>query len=536
MARDLTAALSRVRPGKHEGVQNVTAPETPRSRVPYGTAATGNHRLRLMAGFMSLALVAVACGSGTTRSPAAGGTAAGGGSPPAGESPAVSGSPALGGSPGASPLPSAAQPSPAELAGGGPEIATTIAPPEAGADIEIWNHFTGPDGAFFSGLVDRFNEEQQQCRANVRVQLGNVFNQQVIAAAVGGQMPHILAGGYDRIPFLASEGVLSPIGDVAEQAGFSAEAFPEAIWNAGEYAGERYGIPLDTHPAVFFYNKALFEEAGLDPDSPPTDQESFEAAIAAISEKTEADGYQLVGSGAGGPFLIGLQFATLFYQGGGEWTNADFTEATFDSEAGVQAAEYLGRLATELDVPVVESDQEIAAFAAGENAMVLSGVWESTRYAEALGENLGIGTFPAIFGEGTWGGSHQLMLTTRADESPEARQCSSFFVDWLSANSYNWAEGGQVPARNEVRQAILDADPGDLNPTLQIIHGVAPIAEAVRFLPTIPSGGDLLFGAQGAGESTLQVVNGSADAAEVLGSGVEFYTQRLAQDKQDYGY
>ncbi len=487
-------------------------------------------RRRLLPGalLMSLVLTAAACGD-SSQSPGGGGLVPGesasGSQAPAGSAPAASGAPG-----GETPLPSAAQPDPAELAGGGPDVPTTIPLPEAGANIEIWNHFTGPDGAFFRALVDRFNEEQQTCVANVRVQLGEVFNQQVVSAAVARQLPHVLAGGYDRIPFLASEGVLTPIDDLAEQAGFGPDKFPEAIWNAGVYTDQRFGIPLDTHPAVFFYNKALLDDAGVDV---PTDRESFEAAIQAVNENTDADGYQMVGSGRGGTFLVGLQFATLFYQGGGEWTNGDFTEATFNSEAGVQAAEYLQHLVNDLDVPLVESDQEIAAFAAGDNAMVLSGIWESTRYAEALGDDLGIGTFPSIFGDGNWGGSHQLMVTTRADESAEARACSYYFIDWLSANSYNWAEGGQVPARNEVREAILNGDPA--NATLGIIQQVAPLAEVVQFLPTIPSGGDLLFGTQGSGEAAVQIVNG-AGAQETLDSAAEFYTQRLQEDKQTYGY
>jgi len=72
-----------------------------------------------------------------------------------------------------------------------------------------------------------------------------------------------------------------------------------------------------------------------------------------------------VASGASGPgalFLLGIQFASLFYQGGGEWTNADYTQATFNSPAGVQAAEYLAHLVNELRVPKVESDAEINAF------------------------------------------------------------------------------------------------------------------------------------------------------------------------------
>ena len=168
--------------------------------------------------------------------------------------------------------------------------------PEAGADIEVWSEFTGPDGAFFQALVDKFNAEQQQCRASHRVQLGSIFNQKVVQAALGGTLPHALAGGYDRIPFLASEGVLSEIQDIADLAGFSDQTFPAAIWSAGTYNGVRYGIPLDTHPAVFFYNKALFEQAGLDPE-PAQRTASVRGRDQGGQGKTDADGYQMVASG-----------------------------------------------------------------------------------------------------------------------------------------------------------------------------------------------------------------------------------------------
>ena len=472
--------------------------------------------------FVVIAMIVVACGGGSNQSPAAG-------SPGAGASAA--------GSPAVTPEPTdPPQPSPAALAEGGPEIATTVTPPETATEIDVWSHFTGPDGSYFQALVDRFNAEQQQCQARHRVQLGVIFNQRVVQGVLNNRLPHVLAGGYDRIPYLASEETLTDVQDVADMAGFDDQDFPAAIWNAGMYNGVRYGIPLDTHPAVFFYNKALFQQAGLNPDQAPADREEFQAAITAINDKTDATGYQIVNSGGAPNFLTGLVFAALFYQGNGEWTNADYTAATFNSDAGVQAAEFLRSLVTDLGVPLVGTDEEIKAFAAGTNAMVLSGIWESSRYAGALGENLGIGEMPAIFGEGTWGGSHQMMLTTRNDESADARQCSAFFVDWISANSFNWAEGGQVPARNEVRQAIIDADPANLNATLQIIQQVAPIAETVRFLPTIPSGGDLLFLAQGAGEAAVLTVSGNGTAKENLDKAAAYMTDRLARDKQQYGY
>ncbi len=483
---------------------------------------------RLVAICSALVLIATAC-SGGARTPG-----------PDGASPGAS----AGGSADASAAGSAAspagsatavpQPSPASsLAGGGPDIATTIQPPATGGALKVWNHFTGPDGSYFAALVERFNEETPQCQTTVQTQPAGEFVARLEAASIASQLPHVLAGGYDTVPLLAEDGILTPIDDLAEQAGLGPDRFPEAIWNAGIWKDVRYAIPLDTHPMVFFYNRALFEDAGLDPDAPPTDQASFEEAITAISENTEADGYQMVGSGPGANFLAGLQFATLMYQGGGEWTNDDYSAATYNSEAGVQAAAFLGHLVTDLAVPVVESDQEIIAFAQGTNGMVWSGIWESARYREALGEDLGVAPVPEIFGSGVWGGSHQMTVTSAAADA-EIRGCAYYFIDWFSANSFNWAEGGQVPARNEVRQAILDADTPE--GTLGIIQQVAPMAESVRFLPTIPGGGDLLFIAQGAGEAATLVINGRATAQEALDTSAAFNTQVLAQNKQRYGF
>jgi hypothetical protein len=64
---------------------------------------------------------------------------------------------------------------------------------------------------------------------------------------------------------------------------------------------------------------------------------------------------------------------------------------------------------------------------------------------------------------------------------------------------------------------------------------VAPLAESVQFLPTIPGGGDILFGPQGAGEATTLVVNGS-DAQQVLDEFAAAQTDVLVQNKERYGF
>ena len=398
--------------------------------------------------------------------------------------------------------------------------------------MNVWNPFTGPDGTFFSGIVEAFNAETPQCAVTVQTQPGAEYISRLEAAAAGGQLPQVIAAGYDALPQLAENGIITPIDDLAAAAGLDATQFPEAIWNAGLWKDQRFGVPIDTHPMLMFYDKARFTEAGLDPSAPPADRESFEAAITAINDKTDADGYQMVASGPGALFLLGIQFASLFYQGGGDWTNADYTQATFNSPAGVQAAEYLAHLVNDLGVPKVESDAEINAFQQRQNAIVWSGVWESSRYSEALGADLGVAPIPQIFGPGAWGGSHNLAVTSAA-EGP-ARECAYYFVDWFSGHSLDWAAGGQVPARNAIREQVTATTATD--GLLPIIAQVTPIAEQVRFLPSIPGGGDLLFVAQGAGEAATLVVNGSATAQQALDDAAAFNTEVLLQNKERYGF
>jgi multiple sugar transport system substrate-binding protein len=506
----------------------VSAQEPMSSPVQTGTGAKPSRRYRLFAGLAALSLLAAACGGGGTGTavpsqPAVVPPASGDASTPPMSSPDTS--------------PSASSPDGSPSASGDPGVdagvEVTLEPPATGGALTLWNPFTGPDGTFFSSLVDDFNSETPQCQTTVATQPGAEYIARLEAAAAGNQLPHIIAAGYDALPGLTENGIVTPVDDFAEQAGLSAEQFPEAIWNAGLWKDQRVGVPIDTHPMVFFYNKSLFEEAGLDPETPPADRESFEAAIQAINDETEADGYQMVSSGPGANFLVGIQFATLFYQGGGEWTSDDFSEATFNSEAGVQAAEYLASLVNDHGVPTVESDAEIIAFAQGTNAMVWSGIWESTRYSEALGDDLGVAPVPEIFGPGVWGGSHNMAVTAAADADPELRACAYYFMDWFSAHSMEWAAGGQVPARTAVREseALQNATEG----LLPIIAQVTPLADSVQFLPTIPGGGDLLFVGQGAGEAATLVIGGM-DAQEALDAAAEFNSEVLRTNKERYDY
>jgi multiple sugar transport system substrate-binding protein len=467
-------------------------------------------RRRLLATSAAMLLVVAACSDNSGGGASAG---TGGGSPSTGaESPATGGE----------------SPSGAESPSGGGEGA--FQPPANNVELTVWNPFTGPDGNFFSQIVDDFNAATPTVKVTVQTQPGAEYTQRLEAAAAANQLPHVIAAGYDALPLLNENGIVVPIDEFAQTGGYDASMFPEAIWNAGQWKDQRVGVPIDTHPMILYYNKKLFTDAGLDPEAPPTDKASFEAAIKAISEKTDADGLQMVASGPGANFLVGILWATLFYQGGGEWTNADFSEATFNSEAGVQASTYLKQLVDEFGVPKVESDAELNAFTQGKNAMMFNGIWQLSAAQDALGDDLGVAPVPNFFGDGTWGGSHNLAVTAAAADG-DLKQAAYYFIDWFSKNSLNWGAAGQVPARNDVREQVTEGGEG----LLSLVSEVVPLAETVRFLPSIPGGGDLLFIANGAGEAATLAINGS-DPKQTLDAAATFNSDVLKQNKERYGF
>ena len=463
---------------------------------------------RLLATSAAMLLVVGACGGDNS-----GGASAGAESPATGESPAAGGeSPSAGG----------------ESPSAGGEGA--FQPPANNVELTVWNPFTGPDGNFFTQIVDDFNAATPTVKVTVETQPGAEYIQRLEAATAANQLPHVIAAGYDALPLLTENSIVVPIDEFAQTGGYDASMFPEAIWNAGQWKDQRVGIPIDTHPMILYYNKKLFTDAGLDPESPPTDTASFEAAIQAITDKTDADGMQMVASGPGANFLDGILWASLFYQGGGEWTNADFTEATFNSEPGVQASTYMKHLVDDLGVPKVESDAELNAFTQGNNAMMFNGIWQLSAAQDALGDDLGVAPTPSFFGDGTWGGSHNLAVTAAAADG-DLKQAAYYFIDWFSRNSLNWGAAGQIPARNDVREQVTEGGEG----LLSLVSEVVPLAETVQFLPSIPGGGDLLFIANGAGEASTLAVNGD-DPKATLDAAAQFNSDVLKQNKERYGF
>ncbi|HEX5013878.1 MAG TPA: ABC transporter substrate-binding protein [Candidatus Limnocylindrales bacterium] len=444
-------------------------------------------------GYAALAAIISACGGGRATTPPAGGASV---------------------APGASAAP-------------GGSGGAAIQPPATAVNLDFWNPFTGGDGPYLKKIVDQFNSETPNVQVKFSTQkdlYGSLH-----AAKAANKLPQVSIVHLDAIPQNASDGIFQPIDDLISALGLSEADFTEDVWKNGLWKDHRYGVPLDTHTLSFYWNKALFRTAGLDPETPPTSKDDFVAAAKAITEKAGVPGFMVVQGGGGANFLLGIEWATTFYQGGGEWTNEDFSESLINSQAGVDSSNFWKSLVDDGISPKgTESDTEIAAFKQGKNGMVMSGIWETNGYIEALKDDLGAGPVPQIFGKGVWSGSHNMGITTR-EMSAEEKQGAQYFISWISEHSLEWAKAGQIPARQSVvNSAEFKA--------LPVIPDIQKQQADARFFPPFPAAGDALFGPQGAGQAAVAAVTGKKDAKAALDEAAANITKQLKENKAKYGF
>ncbi|WP_441249293.1 extracellular solute-binding protein [Kitasatospora sp. McL0602] len=129
--------------------------------------------------------------------------------------------------------------------------------------------------AYWGDVVKGFQTANPNIKVDLQVVNWNDIDKQVKTMIQSGNVPDILqTGGYadkvtDKLLYPASD-VLSP----ATQANFI-----DTFAKAGQVSGTQYGIPFVSSARAFFYNKAIFAQAGIT-DAPKTwDDVKADAAL-----------------------------------------------------------------------------------------------------------------------------------------------------------------------------------------------------------------------------------------------------------------
>ncbi|MEJ5887278.1 sugar ABC transporter substrate-binding protein [Pseudokineococcus marinus] len=184
---------------------------------------------------------------------------------------------------------------------------------------------------------------------------------------------------------------LEPLEQYAEEAGVDFGDYNSAMIEQLSVDGQVYAIPYDAAPAVVYYNKEMFEAAGVPEPSIDWTTEDFLAAARA----TTRDGVWGFALGQG------ITPVTSLMSANGENYVSEDGVADLDDPNLVSRFQWYVDLATEEGVakPLEASGgsfPDIDAFSTGQAAMSMNGLWDLPNEQEKLGEDVvGVATVPS---------------------------------------------------------------------------------------------------------------------------------------------
>lgn len=215
-------------------------------------------------------------------------------------------------------------------------------------------------------IIDAFEEENPDITIEVTTLPYGDYGTALQTDLAAGTAADVFDLEYAQYAQFQSSGVLAPI-ELADPA-----AYRPSVLEAYQTDGVNYAAPSSFSTVVLYYNKTLFDAAGLEYPTNDWRWADVQAAAEAITDPATGTW------GVHQPVSF-YEFYKVLAQNGGEFLDADGTAVAFDSPEGLEAAQWLvGKNGTIM--PTIEDGQGTADFDTnlfkdGKLGMMYSGIW-----------------------------------------------------------------------------------------------------------------------------------------------------------------
>jgi sn-glycerol 3-phosphate transport system substrate-binding protein len=406
-------------------------------------------------------------------------------------------------------------------------------------EISWWHAMTGANNEVVEELSKQFNESQSDVKV-VPVFKGTYPEtlNAGIAAYRAGQAPHIIQvfdAGTGTM--MAAEDAMKPVADVISMGG---EAFDKSKYLPGIVAyyskpdGTMLSFPYNSSSPILYYNKDIFQKAGLDVDNPPkTWDEVWDAARKIKTSGAAPCGYTST-------WLTWIHTENFAAWNNYQWGTNENGIASLDVELKINAEPFVKHFQALADLAKEgvfryggRTSEAKQIFLAGE-----CGIF--TESSGGLGDivksgmNYGTGMLPydTESQNTTPGGASLWVFGGKSDEEYKAIATFFAFLSQTSVQAKLHQVSGYLPVTMEAyeetkKSGFYEKNPGREIPIKQMM-GKAPTenSKGVR-LPNLPQVRDIMneeYEKMLAGEQTAQqaldnsVSRGNAAIKEALGN------------------
>jgi multiple sugar transport system substrate-binding protein len=213
---------------------------------------------------------------------------------------------------------------------GRPDKAAAPAASQVSGNIVLahWSS-SAAETALLKRVIQAF--EKKYPKIHVTRRALDPYQDAILAQAAARKPPDVFYVDSNNAPDWIKQGILEPLGPWIDRYKFRTDTFyPRLLGAFKDSKGRLYGFPKDWSPLAMQTNTSMLSKAGV---SPPTTWAALRTAAQRLSSAVPG----------GKPICIGPDWARLLafvYQNGGSFLNAGKTQATVNTTAVRQAADF----------------------------------------------------------------------------------------------------------------------------------------------------------------------------------------------------
>lgn len=309
----------------------------------------------------------------------------------------------------------------------------------------------------WQGIVDAFNQSQSRIEIQLERLPGgwNEYTQKMTAQIASGNPPDIGRMAVASMPMFISKGLVEDL--TPYMSDLDLDQYYESAMGQYMVDGKMYGMPVGIYTMAMYYNKDLFEKAGV--PLPPTDWNeawTFEELREAAAKLTN-------GTGANKEYGIFVDFnpersIQYLWSNGGGFISEDKRESLIQSEPSKEVLAFLqdmirnGYSPTPAETQTMPVDQ---LFLTGKLAMLVDGQWMMPAFSKI--ENFNWGVAPIAVGAtgvpATPNFVDAYIIFKGSKHVEEAAEALKFFVSEEAENILVDNNIGGIPVLKSVAEA-----------------------------------------------------------------------------------
>ena len=312
--------------------------------------------------------------------------------------------------------------------------------------------------SYLEKCVEEFNKLYPNIKITLEPSVWDEYWTKLEAGATGGSIADVFWMNGPNITKYAKGDILLPIDDLLAGSDLDKSNYPEGLVSLYHIDGKQYALPKDFDTVGVWYNKQIFDEAGV---PYPSDDWTWEDMVDIAKQLTKADGSVY---GIGAPYDTQVGIYNTIYASGGEIISADKKSSGYDkpeTQAGVQCWIDLQEAGVSPSAASLVETMANVQFLLGRLAMYWGGSWFLAQLLDSdLKDQVDVAELPSINGKKATVIHGLGNCIYKETKYPEAAWKWVEFLAGETANKLSAETGAAIPALKGTAQAWVEKNPG----------------------------------------------------------------------------